>query len=42
MMQHALQDTAVSVDVDTAEAKQHAVRLLQLGLTTNDDMRYEA
>ena len=42
MMQQALQDAAVSVDVETAEAKQRAVRLLQLGLTTNDDMRYEA
>ena len=40
MMEQALQEAAVNVaDQQSAAARQRAIRLLQLGLTTNNDMR---
>eukprot|EP01051_Picozoa_sp_SAG22_P001955 SAG22_NODE_82_length_21749_cov_10.719769_12_plen_401_part_00 len=40
MMEQALREAAVTVaDQQSAAARQRAIRLLQLGLTSNDDMR---
>eukprot|EP01051_Picozoa_sp_SAG22_P026882 SAG22_NODE_8718_length_635_cov_0.904851_1_plen_160_part_01 len=40
MMEQALQEAAVTVaDEQSVAARQRAIRLLQLGLTSNDDMR---
>ena len=40
MLEQALQEAAVTVaDEQSAAARQRAIRLLQLGLTSNDDMR---
>ena len=40
MMEQALHEAAVTItDEQSAAARQRAIRLLQLGLTSNDDMR---
>ena len=40
MMEQALREAAVTIaDEQSAAARKRAIRLLQLGLTTNDDMR---
>merc|ERR1740117_1910425 len=40
MMEQALREAAVSIaDEQSAAARKRAIQLLQLGLTTNDDMR---
>ena len=40
LMEQALQEAAVTIaDEQSAAARKRAIRLLQLGLTSNDDMR---